>query len=927
MQDREYDINSIKVVDPEELFDDDVRREEFFSNDVNRRRNGYSEQRNTDESSIWDNNINNRKTTEQGNFNSTWEQQTTQQSSTANIQNQNTNVIDDSSQTTNNKKTEQSKSNKKSKGKKKKKQKKIKSYIGRVLSHKDTTKAPILAIEFLFAFVLDILRIIKNLVLTILIIGIIGAVAGAIFVWVKIEPTYTEYKEFADNIVENSTAADFKLSESSYIYDSDGNILAKLKASQDSQYLDYNDIPTDVVNAFIAVEDQTFWDNPGFDVKGIVRVLYNYVKSSGDEQHGASTITQQLVKNIYLTSEVSIERKAKELMIAYGLTNKYTKKEIMEFYVNDICFANAYYGIQAASKGYFNKDVNGLSLSQMAYLCAIPNSPEYYNPYKYPERALDRRDKILGDMLELGYITQKEYDTAVAEEIVIESPTYEFNDYMTTYAIDCAVRYLMEQNGFEFRYKFDDMDDYNDYYSDYNTAYSSAKDNLYTGGYKVYTSLDPTVQANLQAILDEQLSFNDELDASTGIYALQGAITAYDNSTGKIIAVVGGRSQEDTIKTYSLNRAYQSYRQPGSTIKPLVVYTPALMNGYNADTTVHNIDVSKAKEKGVDVQSLSGTSMTLRKALEQSKNGVAWQIFDKFGPTYCLSFLNEMKFSEICPDDYYDSAALGGLTYGVTTVEMAAAYATLENHGTYREATCLVSLIDKDGNETYQVADEKQVYEAEAADNMVDLMEGVLTNGTAKRLNWYDETKMVAAGKTGTTNNSKDGWFCGFTTYYTVSVWVGFDTPRELDNLSGASYPGQIWKASMLSLIEDKEVITEFEQADYSLYGDDDDDDYDFSVSDDLPSYAYDLYLYGRDDSEVLSSGYIVYDYRKDRVIGESVDEVISDMYNLDKSSSSYSDNLQSLYLKGCTIVDSIYSTKYTKEKQSELDSAYKECK
>jgi membrane peptidoglycan carboxypeptidase len=918
MQDKEkeYDIDSIKVVDPEDLFDGDVRREEYFSNDVGRYRNRKPVQTSSDESSIWDSGINNKTTTEQNINDNVTKEQSVQQSNNTDIAEE---ILQD-------KKTEQSDSTKKTKGKKKKK-KKIKSYIGRVLAQKGKTKAPVLVIEFLFAFVLDILRIIKNLLLAIIVICIIGAIAGATFVWIKIKPTYTEYKQFADNIVENSTSDDFKLSESSYVYDADGNLLAKLKASQDSEYLAYADIPVDVINAFIAVEDQTFWENPGFDVKGIVRILYNYVKTSGDEKHGASTITQQLVKNIYLTSEVSIERKAKELLIAQGLTKKYTKQEIMEFYVNDICFANAYYGIEAASKGYFNKDVSELSLSQMAYLCAIPNSPEYYNPYKYPERALDRRDKILGDMLELGYITQSEYDTAVAEEIVIESPTYEFNDYMTTYAIDCAVRYLMEQNGFEFRYKFDDMTDYNDYYSDYNTAYSSAKDQLYTGGYKVYTSLNPTVQANLQAVLDDQLSFNDELDASTGIYALQGAITAYDNITGKIIAVIGGRSQEDTIQTYSLNRAYQSYRQPGSTIKPLVVYTPALMNGYTADSTVHNIDVSKAKEKGVDVQSLSGTSMTLRRALEQSKNGVAWQLFDKFGPTYCLSFLNEMRFSEVCPDDYYDSAALGGLTYGVTTVEMAAAYATLENHGTYREGTCLTSLIDKDGNEVYQVADQKQVYDAKAADNMVDLMTGVLTNGTGKKLNWYDSTKMVAAGKTGTTNSSKDGWFCGFTKYYTVTVWVGFDTPRELDNLYGATYPGQIWKASMLSLIEDKEVVTEFETADYSLYGDDSEDDYNYEVSDTLPSYAYDLYLYGRDDSEVLSSGYTVYDYRKDRVIGESVDEVISDMYNLDKSSKSYSDDLQSLYLKGCSIVESIYSTKYTKEKQNDLDEAYRKCK
>jgi membrane peptidoglycan carboxypeptidase len=281
-----------------------------------------------------------------------------------------------------------------------------------------------------------------------------------------------------------------------------------------------------------------------------------------------------------------------------------------------------------------------------------------------------------------------------------------------------------------------------------------------------------------------------------------------------------------------------------------------------------------------------------------------------------------MQFSQICPDDYYDSSALGGLTYGTTTVEMAAAYATLENHGTYREATCLVSIKDHNGNELYESSDEIQVYASSAADTMVDMMKGVLTDGTAKKLDWYESTDTVAAGKTGTTNNSKDGWFCGFTKYYTVSVWVGFDTPRELEDLYGATYPGQIWKASMLSLIDGKTTVTDFETAEEELEA----ADTGVSANDaygTLPASAYEDYLPGRDDSEILSSGYTVYDYRKDRLLGEDIDSIITRMCALDASSNDYHTMLSSLYTDGCSLVESIYSRKYSAQKQEDLDGVY----
>ena len=803
------------------------------------------------------------------------------------------------------------------KDKEKVKEKKIRSYIGRVLAHKKDWSTPVVILALLAAFILDIMRVIKNLIVSLFIILLIVGFTATIFAWIKVEPIYTEYNNFATQAVNNSTYESFKLTESSYVYNSDGELLAKLKADMDSKYLKYKDIPVEVVNAFVAVEDRTFWDNPGIDIKGLIRVGVDAIRTRGAELHGASTITQQLARNIFLTHEVSLERKAKEMLIALKLTDKYSKEKIMEFYCNDICFGNAYYGIQAASIGYFNKSVDELSLSQIAYLCALPNSPEYYNPYKNTERAIERRDKILGDMLDCGYISKYEYNKAIREEIVIEKPVYEFNDYMTTYAVDCAVQYLLELNNFEFRYKFNDMNDYYNYVDDYSKAYADAKHQLYSGGYKVYTSLDSSIQSNLQEILDDKLSFNTEVNAATGAFELQGAITAYDNMSGKVVAVIGGRSQEVETQRYSLNRAYQSYRQPGSTIKPLVVYTPALMNGYTPSSTVYNISISAAKEKGVDVQSLYGEAMSLRTALEWSKNGVAWQLFDKFGADKCLSYLNEMEFKQICPNDYFNSSSLGGLTYGTTTVEMAGAYATLQNHGTYRKPTCLVSMLDNNGINIYIDAEEKQVYSAKAADTIVDVMKGVLTRGTASSLSWsYASGGMAAAAKTGTTNDCKDGWLCGFTPYYTVSVWVGYDRPRILDNLYGSTYPGQIWKAAMLSLIEDKEIIKDFKQADYDLYDEVEDE---FVMSDDLPAYAYEKYMPGRSDDEVLSDNYTVYNHRKDRVIGEKVQEIINQIYNLPQGDA----QLETLYNQGCAVIETIYGRTYTATMQAQLDEAY----
>lgn len=770
--------------------------------------------------------------------------------------------------------------------------------------------------EVFFAIIFEIIRValafLRNLIVTGVVLGCIAAVV----LFFKVYPTFDKWNKYAERVATSINKDDFNINESSQIFGADGKLLATVKEDADTAYLEYSQIPQYAIDAFVAIEDRSFWTNPGYDVKGIASALLSSIKS-GDDARGASTITQQLVKNTYLTSERSIERKAKEILISRAITKQFSKREIMEFYVNDICYANGIYGLAGASKAYFNKDVKDLSLSQIAYLCAIPNRPSYYDPYKNPDNALERRDKILEDMCECGYITQAEMIKAKAEKITIERPTQAFNNYETTFAVDCAIKYLMKLDGFNFKYEFKDDDDYNDYHTSYNEEYGEMRHKLYTGGYKVYTTLSTEVCNDLQAVLDEHLAFDDSVNEETGIYELQGAITCIDNKTGKVTGVVGGRSQEMESQTYSFNRAYQSYRQPGSTFKPIAVYTPAMMSEYNytADTIVHNIDVSTAKKKGVDAQKLGGTSMTLRSAVENSKNGVAWQVFDKITPKYGMEFITNMQFSNICKDDYYDSSALGGLTYGATTVEMASAYATLANHGDFREPTCISSIKDNKGKEIYEEYESKEIYTDKAADDMVDILKGVITNGTAAKLKWDSSSDIQAFAKTGTTNDSKDGWLCGATPYYTISVWVGYDQPKTLSNLYGATYPGQIWKDSMLSVTDGLEA-KEFER-------NEDDESYKDSDKKKEVLQGYYSYLEGRDDNEVLSDGYTVADYRNDRVIGEDVQKVIDSINNLDMSISGASDRLEQLYEKGKGLIDTIYSRNYTNEMTSALDSAY----
>lgn len=598
----------------------------------------------------------------------------------------------------------------------------------------------------------------------------------------------------ANELVFHSSEATFRASQTSQVYDSDGNIISTLRGEKNLYYLEFVDIPTYVKSAFVSIEDKKFYSHGGVDYKAILRAFLSYLKN-GEITQGGSTITQQLSRNIFLSHEVSWERKVEEIFIAWNLEDKYSKEKILEYYINNIYFANGNYGIQAASKSYFNRDVHDLTLSETAFLCAIPNNPTLYNPLTNMENTIKRRDRILLQMKEDGIISEEDYLSATKEKMVLDIPVNKKSDYVETFVYYCATRSLMEHNGFEFRYEFDTETQRKNYQEAYESAYNSAQKTLFTAGYKIYTSIDMKKQEQLQKAIDKRLEdFTDVSDE--GVYKLQASATCIDNSTGLVTSIVGGRSQEFT--GYSLNRAYQSFRQPGSAIKPLIVYTPCLEQGYTANTRVKD---KKIKDGPSNSGGNYEGTITLRRAVAKSKNTVAWNLFKELTPTVGLSYLLDMEFSKIVKDDYNLPAALGGLTNGTSSLELAGGYAAIVNDGIYRTPTCIVRITDSSGNNIYQ-SDRtgKEVYKKNAARSMTDLLQSVIKEGTGRGLAL---TNMPVAGKTGTTNDNKDGWFAGYSPYYTTTVWVGYDIPKSLSSLHGSSYPGDIWKDFMEEIHED----------------------------------------------------------------------------------------------------------------------------
>ncbi len=603
-----------------------------------------------------------------------------------------------------------------------------------------------------------------------------------------------EIRQEAVQLVRESSESTFIPSQTSVIYDADENMISFIKGEKEADYVQYEDIPAEFVTAMVSIEDKRYYQHDGIDFIALVRSAKAIVES-GSLSQGGSTITMQLARNIYLDNGKRWERKLKEMFIAAELEKLYSKNKIMEYYLNNIYFANGYYGIKAACNGYFSCELNDLSLSQIAFLCAIPNSPSYYDPITNYENTIERRDRILTNMYQDGKITESEYIDGINEYIelkIAKSVQSLRNNYVDTYVYYCATRTLMQMQGFEFKEYFSSTEEEQQYYEEYDELYADCQKQIFVEGYKIYTSIDMQKQEALQTAVNEVLSGYTAVKED-GVYDMQGAAVCIDNDTGHVVAIVGGREQN--IGIYTLNRAYQSHRQPGSAIKPLIVYTPFFENGNTPDTIV----VDEEIEDGPKSSYYYG-EVTTRFAVEKSLNSVAWKIYDEMTPEKGLEYLKNMGFSAIHKNDLVTATALGGFTRGVSALEMAAGYATLQNDGIYRTPTCITKIVDADENIIY--VSEKtgiKIYGETAARMMTDVLKTAIATGTGKTA--YLEG-IPCAGKTGTTNDNKDGWFVGYTRYYTTSVWVGCDLPKEVDDLEGATYPAEIWKTYMTEIHE-----------------------------------------------------------------------------------------------------------------------------
>ena len=621
---------------------------------------------------------------------------------------------------------------------------------------------------------------------------LIMAAAGLIL-YAAVKPELDKCREIAYDKLAQMDRSDFSMLSDTVIYDKDGKQIGLINAGH-YQYMDINHISMNLQNGYIAQEDRRFKNHNGVDWIATFRAGLALIKHGGEVTQGGSTITQQVIKNTYLTQERTFTRKIVEILLAPELEKKYSKADIMEFYCNTNFYGHRCYGVEAASLYYFGKHAEDLAPEEAAVLIGISNSPSAYDPVSHPNASKNKRDDVLKSMNEVGYLSNEDYERAVSSPLKIVQKETEGTDenYQSSYAIHCAALELMKMDGFEFQYTFDSKEDYTLYSERYTAAYSEQSDRIRAGGFQIYTSLDSGLQAVLQTQIDASLSGFTELQEN-GKFALQGAGVIVDNKTNYVTAIVGGRGADDPF-----NRAYLSARQPGSTIKPLIDYGPAFDTGEYYPTRMVN---DHKWEKG---PSNSGRryfgNVTVREALNRSLNTVAWQILEDIGIDFGLSYLGEMEFQKLSyVDNQVPSLSIGGFTNGVRVVDMAKGYSTLANGGVYNDRTCIVKILhEKESELTKDMTPfAKQVYRSDSAFMLTDVLKGTFTSpyGTGRGLGL--ENDMPAAGKTGTTNSSKDTWFCGYTPYYTAAVWVGYDIPRNMPGIYGATYAGKIWKNVM----------------------------------------------------------------------------------------------------------------------------------
>ncbi len=535
------------------------------------------------------------------------------------------------------------------------------------------------------------------------------------------------------------------------IFDKDKNEVISLNAGENREKVELSQISPNVINALIATEDIRFYQHNGIDIKRIFGALWADMKAQSAKE-GASTITQQLIKNSHLTNEKTISRKINEAILALQIESRYSKDEILEMYLNFVYFGRGAYGIQTAAKQYFGKNADELSLAEAATLVGVLKAPSKYAPHLDYQASKKRRAVVLKQMQKYGYITEEEYLLSSKEEISV----------------------IEKEENFDYGY-----------YTDYIITEAAQKLNisvadLLGGGYNVYTSLNSSLQENLQQIFLQSENFPDEL--------VESASVVIDNSDGSIAALIGGREHE-AMRIY--NRA-TAKRQPGSCIKPILVYAPALESGkYTAATMLEDYRKSFNGYTPTNFKDAYYGKVTLRRALALSLNVPAVEILLNNGIEYSKEFVKKLNI-KFDSSDVNPALALGGMKYGISPLELASAYSCFANDGVYKNYWCIEKITNSSEEVLYEHAQEEvKVFSDSTAFIITDIMRDVAKSTSLASYN------LDIACKTGTVGYNKlgysDAWCTGYTKNYSVSVWLGYDKTTDEaylpEEITGSTYP------------------------------------------------------------------------------------------------------------------------------------------
>ena len=629
----------------------------------------------------------------------------------------------------------------------------------------------------------------------------------------------------------------------SKIYNSDGEEIQMLSTSGSNRIsVDIEDVPLQLQHAFVAIEDERFYEHNGIDIKGIARAAY-ITLSNGDLSQGASTLTQQLLKNNVFnayneTTIEKIKRKVQEQYLAVKLETYMNKQEILEDYLNTINLGNGYYGIQAAANGYFGKDVSELTLSECAVIASITQNPTRLNPVKNPDYNQERQQKVLRNMLAQGYIDEDEYEEALADDVyarvesldIATSSTSTYSYYVDT-LIDELIEDLKTQKGYTesqatnliykgglqiYSTQDSNMQDIADsvvnnpsYYpssTEFSISYalsvkdSSGKVSYYThygmlnwykneygdSDFSLTQTNEDTARAYVERYKDHIVGEDDTVLSESLTFTIQPQISfsLMDQHTGYVKVLVGGRGDKTGNRT--LNRATGTTRQPGSAIKPLAAYGPALdMGAITLATAIDDAPYYYSSSSQLVTNFTKGEYrglMSVREALMLSQNVPAVKVLTQITPQAGFNYLEKFGFSTLVSaknavngsHDVVQSLALGGMTYGVKNIDMTAAYAAIANKGTYIKPIYYTKVYDNNGNLLIDNSntETREVLKPTTAWLLTSALQSVVNDGTAKAARLDNQP---VAGKTGTTQNETDKWFCAFTPYYTSSIWIGYD--------------------------------------------------------------------------------------------------------------------------------------------------------